>query len=55
MDMNKGGQREHKCYRSPDVTGSPTLSELGVSKMQSSRWQKIAGIPEERFEEHLAR
>ena len=30
------------------------LSDLGVSEMQSSRWQDIASIPEEIFEEHKA-
>lgn len=33
---------------------TPTLSDIGISKSQSSRWQAIADIPEETFEEHLA-
>jgi len=35
-------------------TPVPTLADLGVNKVQSSRWQAIAGLPEERFEEQIA-
>jgi hypothetical protein len=31
------------------------LDDLGVTKMQSSRWQKLAKLPEEKFEEKLQR
>lgn len=30
-----------------------TLLDLGVSKMQSSRWQAIASVPTQPFEEHI--
>jgi hypothetical protein len=33
---------------------SITLMELEISEMDSSRWQAVASIPEERFEQHLA-
>lgn len=44
MEMNPGGQREHESYQSPDVTSRITLFEMGVSKRQSSNFQKMAGI-----------
>jgi len=31
----------------------PTLAELGVTKKESSRWQQIADIPEEKFENYI--
>jgi len=32
----------------------PVLRDIGISKDQSSNWQRIAAIPVETFEEHLA-
>jgi hypothetical protein len=32
----------------------PTLDELGIGKIDSSRWQAVASVPGERFEQHLA-
>jgi hypothetical protein len=32
----------------------PRLDELGIGKIDSSRWQAVASVPEDRFEQHLA-
>ena len=54
QERNKGGRSEQKSYLSHAVTGKiPTLTELGISRMQSSRWQMQASLPEEVFEQHL--
>ena len=39
--------------RSHDVTVTPKLSDIGISKIESSRWQKIAQVPEDKFEQHI--
>ncbi len=44
----RGGQ-----VASSDQT-PPTLAEIGLTKDQSSRYQKLAAIPEERFEQAVA-
>jgi hypothetical protein len=41
-----GGDQKSKLH---DVT----LKTIGIEKIESQRWQRIAGIPEERFEEYL--
>ncbi len=41
--MEKQGPGEYK--RSHDVTVCPSLADLGITKMQSSRWQAIARAP----------
>jgi hypothetical protein len=57
MEKNKGaqgtGSNQHRQVRSADTT-APKLRELGISKQQSSDWQRLSAIPEERFEEALA-
>jgi hypothetical protein len=55
MEKAKGVLRQGvELPRSTDTTTGKTLAELGVSKDQSSNWQKLADIPEEQFEAALA-
>jgi hypothetical protein len=49
----KGGER-HKSRRGTYERHS-VLDELGISKMQSSRWQAISTIPEDIFERHVSK
>lgn len=46
------GSNQHEV-RSHDVT-APKLSDLGITKNESSRWQKLAAIPETRFEQAVS-
>lgn len=39
--------------RSDDPTASQTLRDLGISKQQSSNWQRLADVPKEEFEAAL--
>jgi hypothetical protein len=49
----KGGDRKSKSQ--PVTLIPPQLSDLGVSKMQSSRWQKLAEIADDDFEDVVDR
>ena len=40
-------------HERPRGSQAVTLSDLGINKMESTRWQRIALIPEERFESYL--
>jgi len=40
-------------HERPRESQAVTLSDLGISKNESSKWQKIASIPEEKFETYL--
>lgn len=48
--MEKQNGRPSKEKRSHDVT---VLKDIGIEKMQSHRWQRIASIPETMFEQHV--
>lgn len=54
MPKHPGGQPAKN--RSPDVTGSlpPSFAESGIKKNDSMKWQRIASIPEESFEQKIA-
>ena len=38
----------------PPEDNTPKLADLDITKNESSRWQKLAAMPEEKFEEKLA-
>jgi hypothetical protein len=48
------GSNQHQD-RSRAATDPPTLAQLGINKTQSSKWQKLAKLPEATFDEVIAR
>ena len=49
---NARGKNQYTTEDS-NTTLPPSLDDLGIDKMQSSRWQKEASVSEEEFEEYL--
>ena len=54
MEKHEGG-RPQKTGNTMLPVSSPKLKDLGIDKMESVRWQKIAGIPADKFEDYIAR
>jgi len=50
-DMAQGGERPKGRRKESHAA---TLSDMGVSKSQSSRYQQIAAVPTAEFEQHIA-
>jgi len=51
MKKAKGGGDQKSNHRSSVATGGQTLADIGITKDQSSKWQKMATIPGKKFEE----
>jgi N6-adenosine-specific RNA methylase IME4 len=49
-NISKNSSNQYMLGRANQPT---TLKTIGITKDQSSNWQKIADIPEEQFEEHI--
>lgn len=54
QEKHEGGRPTKNQSHDATSLEPPKLSDLGISKSQSSRWQAIAGLPEEDFERHIA-
>jgi hypothetical protein len=46
----KGGDRRSKLQPATLIAPPPKLSDLGINKTQSSRWQQLAALNDEQFE-----
>lgn len=53
-EMPKNPGKLNNSSRSHDATTIKTLSELGINKTQSSRWQRLAAVPDDQFEQAIA-
>ena len=49
-----GNQYTGKLDRSTNASGPKTLSDLGITYDQSSKWQQLAKVPDDKFEKELA-
>jgi hypothetical protein len=53
-DAGKRSAQVRWGSKSDDATSKPTLSEMGITKDQSSRWQSLAAMSDEHFETAVA-
>lgn len=54
MEKHKGGDPARLSHDVMGVDRPATLAELGIHRKESSRWQALAGMPEEHFETAVA-
>ena len=50
--VRKGGETDKKIRYEGHIL-SPKLSDMNITNLQSSIWQKIANLPEEKFENYI--
>jgi len=53
-DLNEGGRPEKNPLDDQSGFRKPKLSDLGISHFQSHSCQRIADVPEDKFEQHIA-
>ena len=54
MEKHKGGDPARLSHDVMGVDRPATLSELGIHRNDSSRWQALAAMPDEHFETAVA-
>jgi hypothetical protein len=54
IEKHKGGRPEKTPGQRRTVSGGKTLSDMGISHGQTSKWQQLAAVPEDQFEAALA-
>lgn len=50
--VRQGASRPEKALQAERLS-PPTLSDIGIDYSQSHRWQQVAALPDEDFEEHI--
>lgn len=50
----RGGEQYHRSSGATSATANKTLAEMGVTKDQSSQWQKLAQVPDDEFEQAVS-
>jgi hypothetical protein len=53
--LHAGGRPRKNGSTTGAVSPPPTLRELGIDRHESHRWQRIATVPADLFEDHISR